>query len=99
MWAGLVSVGFFITPIPKAAISASCKIERDQVEDYARRKGWTVAEAERWLGRYSIIIEGQSMPHKARGILAPGQERRAERANAREHARRTQGAKDPHLKV
>jgi 5-methyltetrahydrofolate--homocysteine methyltransferase len=26
------------------------RIERDQVEDYARRKGWTVAEAERWLG-------------------------------------------------
>jgi 5-methyltetrahydrofolate--homocysteine methyltransferase len=26
------------------------KIERDQVEDYARRKGWTVEEAERWLG-------------------------------------------------
>ena len=25
------------------------KIERDQVEDYARRKGWSVAEAERWL--------------------------------------------------
>ncbi len=25
------------------------KIERDQVEDYARRKGWTLAEAERWL--------------------------------------------------
>jgi 5-methyltetrahydrofolate--homocysteine methyltransferase len=25
------------------------KIERDQVEDYARRKGWTVPEAERWL--------------------------------------------------
>lgn len=25
------------------------KIERDQVEDYARRKGWEVAEAERWL--------------------------------------------------
>jgi hypothetical protein len=24
-------------------------IERDQVEDYARRKGWTVAEAEKWL--------------------------------------------------
>ena len=23
---------------------------RDQVEDYARRKGWTLAEAERWLG-------------------------------------------------
>jgi 5-methyltetrahydrofolate--homocysteine methyltransferase len=25
-------------------------IGRDQVEDYARRKGWTLAEAERWLG-------------------------------------------------
>ena len=25
------------------------KIERDQVEDYAARKGWTLAEAERWL--------------------------------------------------
>jgi 5-methyltetrahydrofolate--homocysteine methyltransferase len=25
------------------------KIERDQVEDYAARKGWTVAEVERWL--------------------------------------------------
>jgi 5-methyltetrahydrofolate--homocysteine methyltransferase len=25
------------------------KVGRDQVEDYAMRKGWTVAEAERWL--------------------------------------------------
>ena len=25
------------------------KIDRDQVEDYARRKGWTVETAERWL--------------------------------------------------
>jgi 5-methyltetrahydrofolate--homocysteine methyltransferase len=25
------------------------KIERDQVEDYAARKGWTVTEAEKWL--------------------------------------------------
>ena len=25
------------------------KIERDQVEDYARRKGWSVEQAERWL--------------------------------------------------
>src|SRR5262249_43885780 len=25
------------------------KIERDQVEDYAARKGWTAAEAEKWL--------------------------------------------------
>ena len=26
------------------------RIDRDQVEDYAGRKGWSVAEAERWLG-------------------------------------------------
>jgi 5-methyltetrahydrofolate--homocysteine methyltransferase len=26
------------------------KIRKDQVEDYARRKGWNVEEAERWLG-------------------------------------------------
>jgi 5-methyltetrahydrofolate--homocysteine methyltransferase len=26
------------------------RIERDQVADYARRKGWAVSEAERWLG-------------------------------------------------
>jgi 5-methyltetrahydrofolate--homocysteine methyltransferase len=26
------------------------RIDRDQVEDYAARKGWSVAEAERWLG-------------------------------------------------
>ena len=25
------------------------RIDRDQLEDYARRKGWTIAEAERWL--------------------------------------------------
>jgi len=25
------------------------RVDREQVLDYARRKGWTVAEAERWL--------------------------------------------------
>ncbi len=28
------------------------KLGRDQVEDYAGRKGWAVSEAERWLGPY-----------------------------------------------
>ncbi len=28
------------------------KVGRDQVEDYARRKGWPLAEAEKWLGPY-----------------------------------------------
>ena len=34
---------------PESAYFGVGKIGRDQVEDYARRKGWTVAEAERWL--------------------------------------------------
>ncbi|MBW8734756.1 MAG: methionine synthase, partial [Asticcacaulis sp.] len=34
---------------PKAHYFGVGKIEKDQVADYARRKGWTVEEAERWL--------------------------------------------------
>ena len=35
---------------PKARYFAVGKIGRDQVEEYARRKGIPVREAERWLG-------------------------------------------------
>jgi len=34
---------------PQAEYFGVGKIDRDQVEDYARRKGWDVATAERWL--------------------------------------------------
>jgi 5-methyltetrahydrofolate--homocysteine methyltransferase len=34
---------------PQAHYFALGKIDRDQVEDYARRKGWTLAQAQRWL--------------------------------------------------
>ena len=34
---------------PEARYFGVGKIGRDQVEDYARRKGMTVAEVERWL--------------------------------------------------
>jgi 5-methyltetrahydrofolate--homocysteine methyltransferase len=34
---------------PDAAYFGVGKVDRDQVEDYAARKGWSVAEAERWL--------------------------------------------------
>ncbi len=37
---------------PEAKYFAVGKIEHDQIEDYAARKGMTVAEAERWLGPY-----------------------------------------------
>ncbi|MBK8508019.1 MAG: methionine synthase [Candidatus Competibacteraceae bacterium] len=34
---------------PEARYFGVGRIDRDQVADYARRKGWTVAEAEKWL--------------------------------------------------
>ena len=34
---------------PEARYFGVGKIERDQLEDYAERKGWSLAEAERWL--------------------------------------------------
>ncbi|MER2528476.1 MAG: methionine synthase, partial [Candidatus Competibacter denitrificans] len=34
---------------PEARYFGVRRIDRDQVADYARRKGWTVAEAEKWL--------------------------------------------------
>ena len=34
---------------PESKYYAVAKINRDQVEDYARRKGMSLAEAERWL--------------------------------------------------
>jgi 5-methyltetrahydrofolate--homocysteine methyltransferase len=38
------------------------RIGRDQVEDYARRKGWPVAEAERWLGPILGYDPGETGP-------------------------------------
>lgn len=40
--------GFYFAH-PDARYFGVGRIDRDQVEDYARRKGWTVEEAERWL--------------------------------------------------
>ncbi|MDP1644348.1 MAG: methionine synthase [Thiobacillus sp.] len=48
MWPGAAVSGFYLSH-PDSQYFAVAKIERDQVEDYARRKGWTVQEAERWL--------------------------------------------------
>jgi 5-methyltetrahydrofolate--homocysteine methyltransferase len=48
MWPGASVCGLYFSH-PESHYFGVGKIERDQVEDYARRKGWTVAEAERWL--------------------------------------------------
>jgi 5-methyltetrahydrofolate--homocysteine methyltransferase len=34
---------------PQAQYFATSKVDKDQVADYAKRKGWTLEEAERWL--------------------------------------------------
>jgi 5-methyltetrahydrofolate--homocysteine methyltransferase len=45
--AASVSGWYFANPASK--YFGIGKIEKDQVEDYARRKGWTIEEAEKWL--------------------------------------------------
>jgi 5-methyltetrahydrofolate--homocysteine methyltransferase len=48
MWPGAAVCGLYFSH-PQSAYFGVGKIERDQVEDYAKRKGWTVGECERWL--------------------------------------------------
>ena len=48
MWPGASVSGLYFSH-PQSHYFGVGKIERDQVEDYATRKGWTVEEAERWL--------------------------------------------------
>jgi 5-methyltetrahydrofolate--homocysteine methyltransferase len=43
------SVSGFYFSHPESRYFGLGKIDRDQLEDYAGRKGWTVQEAERWL--------------------------------------------------
>jgi 5-methyltetrahydrofolate--homocysteine methyltransferase len=45
----LASVSGFYFSHPESRYFAVAKIDKDQVEDYARRKGWDLATAERWL--------------------------------------------------
>ncbi len=48
MWPGASVCGLYFSH-PQSQYFGVGKIERDQVEDYAGRKGWTVVEAEKWL--------------------------------------------------
>jgi 5-methyltetrahydrofolate--homocysteine methyltransferase len=48
MWPGASVCGLYFSH-PGSHYFGVGKIERDQVEDYADRKGWSVKEAERWL--------------------------------------------------
>jgi len=48
MWPGAAVCGIYFSH-PQSHYFGVGKIEHDQVEDYAKRKGWSVAEAEKWL--------------------------------------------------
>ncbi len=49
MWPAAAVSGFYYSH-PESRYFGTGKINRDQVEDYAKRKGWNMDTAEKWLG-------------------------------------------------
>ncbi len=49
MWPGAAVSGWYLGH-PDSQYFVVGRLGKDQVEDYAERKGWTMREAERWLG-------------------------------------------------
>jgi 5-methyltetrahydrofolate--homocysteine methyltransferase len=49
MWPGAAVSGWYFSH-PQSQYFVVGRMAQDQVADYAKRKGWTLAEAERWLG-------------------------------------------------
>jgi 5-methyltetrahydrofolate--homocysteine methyltransferase len=66
MWPGSSVSGLYFSH-PESYYFGVGKIERDQVEDYAARKGMSVAETERWLAPVLNYIptQDQSAPDRA----------------------------------
>ena len=65
MWPGASVSGLYFSH-PEATYFGVGRIGRDQVEDYARRKGLDVAEVERWLGSNLGYRPGLPAPAEAR---------------------------------
>ena len=59
MWPGSSVSGFYIGH-PDSYYFGVAKVERDQVEDYAARKGMAVEEVERWLGPILNYVPGKA---------------------------------------
>jgi 5-methyltetrahydrofolate--homocysteine methyltransferase len=49
MWPGAAVSGWYFAH-PQSQYFVVGRIGKDQVEDYARRKGWDLATAQKWLG-------------------------------------------------
>jgi 5-methyltetrahydrofolate--homocysteine methyltransferase len=63
MWPGASVSGFYYSH-PESAYFGVGRIDRDQVEDYAKRKGWTVQQAEKWLAT-SLSYNPARIPREA----------------------------------
>jgi 5-methyltetrahydrofolate--homocysteine methyltransferase len=60
MWPPAAVSGFYLSH-PESTYFAVGKIGRDQVEDYARRSGLPLSEAEKWLAPY-LAYEPETVP-------------------------------------
>ena len=67
MWPGSSVSGLYFGH-PESYYFGVGKIERDQVEDYATRKGWTVTETERWLAPVLNYIPSQDQSEQGRRL-------------------------------
>jgi 5-methyltetrahydrofolate--homocysteine methyltransferase len=67
MWPGSSVSGLYFSH-PESFYFGVGKIERDQVEDYAARKGWSVTEAERWLAPVLNYIPTQDQSEQDRRV-------------------------------
>ena len=64
MWPGSSVAGLYLSH-PESYYFGVAKVERDQVEDYAARKGMPVAEVERWLGPVLNYVPGSAQDSAA----------------------------------
>jgi 5-methyltetrahydrofolate--homocysteine methyltransferase len=61
MWPGSSVSGLYLSH-PQSFYFGVAKVERDQVADYARRKGMEPREVERWLGPILNYTPGAKEP-------------------------------------
>jgi 5-methyltetrahydrofolate--homocysteine methyltransferase len=67
MWPGSSVSGVYFSH-PESYYFGVGKVERDQVEEYATRKGWTLAESERWLAPVLNYIPTQDQSEQDRRV-------------------------------
>ena len=88
MWPGSSVSGLYFAH-PESSYFGVGKIERDQVEDYARRKGMSVVEVERWLAPVLNYIPAKADRAKdatAVASVVPANDRGADDAASKELA-------------